>query len=84
MKPSIEEVEKLMEAGENLRLRDVHFYTGVFTGKLVKRETLGGDDFKHFSKGDRVFVFDFEEYQKFYAGIELILETINNLKTDGK
>lgn len=76
----LEEIEKMARECEILPLTDVKFYTGKFTGKLVRRS---GDplDYKKFKKGDEVLVFHKEEFEKFFTGLENVLAIIENLKT---
>lgn len=75
----LEEVEKMAKECEILPLSDVKFYSGRFTGKLVRRT---GDplDFKKFKKDDEVLVFHKEEFEKFFNGLDSVLEIIENLK----
>jgi hypothetical protein len=75
----LEDVEKMAKECEILPLDDVKFYTGRFTGKLVRRT---GDplDFKDFKKDEEVLVFHKEEFEKFFNGLENVLEIIENLK----
>lgn len=75
----LEELEKMAKETEILPLTDVKFYSGVFTGKLVRR---AGDplDFKDFKKNDDVLVFHKEEFEKFFNALEGVLDIIENLK----
>lgn len=81
MTDKIDEIKVMLETGEVLPFKEVKFYKGIFTGKMVKPSKIE-NDFEYFHKGDEVFVFNMEQFLKFYRGIELILEAIREIRTE--
>jgi hypothetical protein len=57
-----------------LRLSDVRVIYGKYTGKIIKIDKDDVDSFNEFSKGDRVLVFNHEDFLKFYKGMECLME----------
>lgn len=49
---------------------DVRKYVGVFTGKTIKPED--GEDISHFNKGDKVVVFNLEDYVDLLKDLDTI------------
>ena len=79
----LNKLDKMLESGEIMRLRDVRCYYGNFTGKMVK--PIEDDiDFKKFHKGDLVLIYNAEEYFKFRKGIQLLSEEIKKTIQDMK
>lgn len=71
----LEELDRMLETGEIMRFKDVKYYFGNFTGKMVKPIE---DDLNHekIRKGDPVVIFNAEEYLKYRKGLELLMEDI--------
>lgn len=69
----LDELDRMLETGEIMRFKDVKYYFGNFTGKMVK--PIEDDlNYKKFSKGDPVVIFNAEEYLKYRKGIDLLIE----------
>lgn len=73
MSNKVDKVERLLKTGEVLRHKDVKYYPGIFTGKMVKPLNIE-KDFKQFKKGDKVIVFHMEDYLKFRKGMDILTE----------
>ena len=72
-----EEIEKLIDEGEILPLKDVKVYVGIFTGKMVKKdEEKDYGCFDKFKKGDKVIVFKLNDYNKWNKGMDLIIDSL--------
>ena len=56
-----------------LRLSDVRVIYGKYTGKIIKIDKDDVDSFNEFSKGDRVLVFNHEDFLKFYKAVDCLL-----------
>lgn len=66
--------DELMEKYDIMTLGMVRGYIGVFTGKMVKPLDGNADEFKEFHKGDKVIVYNQQDFIKFLNIFEKLKE----------
>ena len=77
----LEEFDKLLEKREILPFSDLKVYIGTFTGKIVKKEEkIEYGCFNKFKKGDRVIVFNYNDYFKWRKGMDILINDLREMR----
>ena len=66
--------EELVKKYDLMPLRIVRYYTGVFTGKMVKPSHGNEEEVKEFHKGDKVVVYNLQDFIKFLNSFDKLKE----------
>jgi hypothetical protein len=84
----VREFEKLLKTGEVIGIGKVRSYHGTFTGKMVKPTPTDKDvfnnDYNKFVKGDKVIVFNADEYMKYQRALSYFHEMRMLIRTEEK
>jgi len=67
-------VEEIISEKDLMCLKDVKQYIGIFTGKTVKSSGGWEEKLNEFQKGDKVIVFNLEDFGKFLEDFDRIMK----------